>query len=198
MPFRPTGEVSGVRLYNDLPVSDIEGGFMVELGEMVSEEKRRLLFEIDVPDIAALGLAQVCEMELRWVETGTMEQKVVTIPVNVNVVPGDEAAGRIADSEVVTELTFQQAQRNKREANDALARGDHETARKLWHDSRHQLRGLDRRHLSDQELLDVNEEIAMLDRIEIRSEMDANAARKMSQADFHRKSRKRGRDPRGE
>ena len=194
---KPTGDVSGIRLYNDLPVSDIEGGFIVELGEMTSEEKRRLLFEIDVPDITALGLAQVCEIELRWVETETMESKVATIPVNVNVVPGDEAAGRIADSEVTTELAFQETQRQKREANDALARGDHEEARRHWHESRRRLSRLDQSSMSFRERRDVNEELRMLDQIEGRSDVDINSALKMSQSDIHRKNRKRGREERG-
>ena len=195
---RPTGDVSGVRLFNDLPVSEIEGGFMVELGELVSEEKRKLLFEIDVPDIAALGLAQVCELELHWVETETMEGKTVTLPVNVNVVPGDEAAGRIANPEVITEITFQTAQRNKREASDALARGDHDEARRLWQDSRNQLGSLDRRQMSGHQIREIDEELEMVDRIEVSSEHDINLARKHSQADFHRKNRKRGRESRGD
>ena len=193
---KPTGDVSGIRLYNDLPVSDIKGGFMVELGELVSEEKRRLLFEIDVPDIAALGLAQVCEIELRWVETETMESKVVTIPVNVNVVPGDQAAGRIADPEVSTELSFQQSQRDKKAANDAIARGDLAEARRSWGASGQRLRRLDQRRMSQRERLDVNEEIEMLSRLAEQADMDANIARKMAQADYHRKNRKRGRDRR--
>ena len=193
---KPTGDVSGIRLYNDLPVSEIKDGFMVELGELVSEEKRRLLFEIDVPDIAALGLAQVCEIELRWVETETMKSKLVTIPVNVNVVPGDQAAGRIADTEVTTELSFQQSQRNKREANDALARGDHDAARDLWQQSREGFADLDRSSMSIRERLDVDEELQMLDAIESQAEMDANIARKLAQSDYHRKNRKRGRDRR--
>lgn len=195
---RPSGEVSGVRLYNDLPVSEIEGGFMVEVGELLSGEKRRLLFEIDVPDIATLGLAEVCEMELRWVETETMESKVLKIPVNVNVVPGDQAAGRVADPEVETELRFQEAQRAKKRANDALARGDHDEARQLWHDSRRRLDSLDQSLMSDRERNDIGEEIQSLDYIAEQAECDANMARKFSQADYHRKMRKRGREPRGD
>ncbi len=195
---KPSGEVSAVRLFNDLPVTDIEGGFMVEVGSLLSEEKRRLLFEIDVPEIATLGLAQVCEMELRWVESETMESKVLKIPVNVNVVPGDQAAGRIADPEVETELRFQQSQRNKRLANEAITRGDHDEARRLWHDSRHRLDSLDRDQLSDQARLDIDEEIGMLDQIEVQSRYDMNVARKRAQADFHRKNRKRGRGHRGD
>src|SRR5690606_33817671 len=89
---RPSREVAAVRLFNDLPSTPIEGGFMVELGDLYSEETRRLVLEIDVPAIAELGLAQVCELELRWVDLRTMRSELATIPVHVNVVPGDQAA----------------------------------------------------------------------------------------------------------
>ena len=186
--------MSGVRLFNDLPVTEIEGGFMVEVGSLLSKEKRRLLFEIDVPDIAALGLAQVCEMELRWVESETMESKVVKIPVNVNVVPGDQAPGRVTNPEVETELRFQQSQRDKRAANEAIARGDHDEARRLWQGSRQRLSSMDRRRMSKQERLDISEELTSLDEIEDQSRHNMNAARKLAQADYHRKNRKRGRE----
>jgi Ca-activated chloride channel family protein len=110
---RPGDEVSAVRLFNDLPATGIDGGFMVELGDLHAGETRRVLLEIDVPAIAGLGLAKVCDLELRWVEIDSMESKVASIPVSVNVVPGDEAAGRAENTEVTTELAFQRAQRSK-------------------------------------------------------------------------------------
>ncbi len=193
---KPSEQVSAVRLYNDMPVADVAGGFMVELGELVASEKRKLLFEIDVPDITTLGVAQVCEMELRWVDTESMESKVATIPVNVNVIPGDQAAGRVKDTEVETELTFQQSQRSKREAADALRDGDLERARRLWQDSSERLSSLDRASRSQRELVDVDDELAMIDRLRSESEMDMNVARKRAHADFHKKSRRRGQEDR--
>ena len=169
---------------------------MVELGEFVASEKRKLLFEIDVPDIATLGVAQVCEMELRWVDTESMESKVATIPVNVNVIPGDQAAGRVKDTEVETELTFQQSQRSKREAADALRDGDLDRAQMLLRRSSERLSSLDRASRSQRELLDVDDELAMIDRLRSESEMDMNVARKRAHADFHKKSRRRGREDR--
>ncbi len=190
---RPTDQVSQVRLFNDLPSSTIEDGFMIELGEFVADETRRLIFEIDVPDIAALGLAQVCSMELRWVDVETMESQVATIPVNVNVVPGDEAAGRIRDTEVVTELTFQQAQRSKREANDALSLGDVDRAQQLWADSTEKLSSLDPSRMTAGSRITVEEEVAFLDRLRAESQHNPYSARKRSSSDQHMKSRRRGR-----
>lgn len=51
--------------------------------------------------------------------------------MHVNVVPGDEAAGRIPDVVVRSELAFQLTQRAKRRATGHLGRGD--TGRALFH-----------------------------------------------------------------
>lgn len=59
------------------------------------------------------------------------QYRVVTIPINVNVVPGDEAAGGIVDATVHTEVVFQEAQQGKRLASEALERGDRRTAKRL-------------------------------------------------------------------
>ncbi len=90
---RPSNDVAAVRLYNDLPATTIDGGFMVELGNLHAAEQRRLILEADVPAIAGVGLASICDLELRWIDLETMKSERADIPVHVNVVPGDEAAG---------------------------------------------------------------------------------------------------------
>jgi len=129
---RPSGEVSAVTLLNDLPATVIEDGFMVDLGDLYSGEHRRLVLEIEVPAIDGLGLAQVCELELGWVDVSEMKSEKVTLPVHVNVVPGDQAAGRIPDPIVVSERLFQEAQRAKKEAGEALRQGDRDRASHIW------------------------------------------------------------------
>jgi hypothetical protein len=57
-----------------------------------------------------------------------LSEETVSLQICVNVVPGDEAAGRVPDPKVRTELLFQQAQEAKRQAADAIARGDHDDA----------------------------------------------------------------------
>ena len=94
---KPTGAVESVTLWNDLASAPVDGGFMVELGDFYAGQQRKLLLEIEIPAMAALGLAQVCELDLQWVELATMDTHKITIPVSVNVVPGDEAAGRMPE-----------------------------------------------------------------------------------------------------
>ena len=86
-------------VWNDLPGHAVEGGIMVELGDLWAGEERKLVLTFDVPGEAALGLAQIAELELRYVALPDLAEQTVTMPVHVNVVPGDQAAGRIARPE---------------------------------------------------------------------------------------------------
>src|SRR5438094_4237633 len=108
--------VESVHMFNDLPVVGIEGGFVVELGDFYSGETRKLLLQIDVPALPDLGLTQIAELELRYVEVGTLEAQTVSLPLHVNVVPGDAAAGRVPNPTVRSELAYQEAQRAKQKA----------------------------------------------------------------------------------
>jgi len=122
--IRPAGEVAGITLFNDLPAQTVPGGVMIELGDFYAAEQRKLVLTLDVPAMPALGLAQVAELELSYVELPSLKAHTVTAPVHVNVVPGDEAAGRIPDPVVRTELAYQRAQESKRRAGEALRRRD--------------------------------------------------------------------------
>ncbi len=85
--------------------------------------------------MAALGLAQIASLELRYVELPGLVEQVVTLPVQVNVVPGDEAAGRVVDPTVRSEVLFQEAQQAKRRASEALERGDREASVSLFEEA---------------------------------------------------------------
>jgi Ca-activated chloride channel family protein len=180
--IRPTGDVAGVALFNDLDVTTVEGGLMIELGDFFSGEERRLLFELHVPAAAALGLAQIAELELRWVEVPSLTTKTVTLPVNVNVVPGDQAAGRIANPVVTSERAFQDAQKAKRQATDALRRGDIQAAHHCFADA---AMALPPEHADEAAVLHDLADRALHD--------DTRRAAKLSEADMHRKNRRRGR-----
>jgi Ca-activated chloride channel family protein len=180
--IRPTSEVQTVTVFNDLPAHGVQGGVMVELGDLWAGEQRRLLLCLGVPAIAALGLAQIATLELRYVALPDLSEQTVTLPISVNVVPGDRAAGRVPDPKVRTELLFQQAQEAKRRAADALARGDEQEA----------LLTLD---AAGAALADVDpvERAVLVDlAAEVRAGGTARAA-KRSRMDHHAKSRKRGR-----
>lgn len=116
--------VRGVTVANDVPIATVADGLQLELGGFWAGEQRKLLLTFDIPGMPALGLAQVATLELRYVDVSELKEQTVTIPLHVNVVPGDEAAGRVANPQVVTEVAFQSAQRAKRSASRRLSSGD--------------------------------------------------------------------------
>ena len=121
---RMSPHVRGLQLLNDLPAAQVEGGVMVELGGLYGEESRKLVLTLDVPGIPALGLAEVATLEVTWVELPALVTHTATLPVHVNVVPGDAAAGRVPDPVVRSELAYQRTQQAKRRASRQLTRGD--------------------------------------------------------------------------
>lgn len=129
--IRPTGDVAAVSILNDgLPSHRVEGGVQVELGDFYAGEQRKLVIKLAVPAMAALGLAQVADLSLTFVEMPALRQQTVTLPVSVNVVPADVAAGRVPNPVVERERLLQQTQTAKREAEEALRRGDLDEARR--------------------------------------------------------------------
>ncbi len=124
----PTSDVAQVGILNDLPSHAVSGGIMVELGDFYGGEERRLLIELTVPAMAALGLAKVADLTLTYVELPALEQHTVTLPVSVNVVPADVAAGRVPSADVQRERLMLEAQKAKKASEEALAVGDVDAA----------------------------------------------------------------------
>jgi Ca-activated chloride channel family protein len=57
---------------------------------------------------------QVATLEFSYVALPELVMHTTTLPVHVNVVPGDQAAGRVPDPKVRSEALFQRTQRDKR------------------------------------------------------------------------------------
>jgi len=189
--------VQSVFVMGELPsVALPDGRVMVELGDLYAGETRKLVLRFHVPAISALGLATVAELTLQYVELPSLDSHTVTVPISVNVVPGDEAAGRLPDPAVRTEIAFQQAQESKRQASAALRRGDTTTADGLLRDA----------GLALGEAM-ASAPMAMVDELQAEQTAlgeladrtgwdDANLLAKSSYADWHNQTRRRGRPPR--
>ena len=128
---KPGPDIHAVTLLNDLPSTGTSEGVLIELGDFYSEEERRVVLAIHVPGRAALGLAQIAEIVLTHVEMPALVEHTITLPINVNVVPGDEAAGRVAKPEVARELLLLEAQKAKVESERLMREGDMRAASAL-------------------------------------------------------------------
>ncbi|HTJ40310.1 MAG TPA: VWA domain-containing protein [Dactylosporangium sp.] len=190
---RPGPAVRGVLVVNDLPTSVVEDGVLVELGSFYAAETRRLVLTFDVPAIADLGPAPVAELAFTYVELPALVQHTVTVPLQVNVVPGDEAARRVPDAGVRTELVYLRAQQAKRRASDHLYRGDSEAALREIRQAR---RDIDeaRADAPDAYAADLADEARELDYLEQETEAGSAArAGKFMSASSAAGLRKRGR-----
>lgn len=123
--IRPTDEVKVLGVLNDYPAVEVNGGIQVQVGDAYGGERRRLVFALHVPELAALGPARVADVVLRYVAVGdNVAAHELTIPLTVNLVSADEAATAAVDHEVTEEVWLLDAARARKEAIEAADRGD--------------------------------------------------------------------------
>jgi len=122
----PTSAMLGapaIEIVQRLPYWKDGETFVVQLGDLYSGENRRFIIDLDVPGIASLGLCKIADITIEYLDLAQRQEISVTMPVNVNVVPGDVAAGRIADPIVRAERLILEAQTAKSLAVDELLNG---------------------------------------------------------------------------
>ena len=188
--------VSGIDALNDLTVVGLPDGALLELGSFYAGETRRLLITLKIPGIAALGLVQVATLEFTHVSLPDLVLHTTTLPVHVNVVPGDQAAGRIPDPKVRSELLFQQTQRVKRESSRLLDEGRAGEASALLFTTSARLRS-DAAQLPPPMAMDLYGEADLMDALADESSVDLSRAAKVMSTDAALKGRYRGRQTRG-
>lgn len=82
-------EVPTIEILQRLPHWMDGTTYVVQLGDLFSGENRRFVIDIDVPGIAALGLCKLADLTIEYLDLAARQEISVTMPVNVNVVPGE-------------------------------------------------------------------------------------------------------------
>jgi Ca-activated chloride channel homolog len=139
--------------------------YVVQLGDLYAGENRRFMIDIEVPGIKALGLCQIAEITIEYLNLSDRQEISVTTPVNVNVVPGDQAAGRIANPVIRAERLIIAAQSEKATAIEELRSGNSKDASARLLKTVAKLR-------SEASLIPVTDEASAESLILIRSEAD--------------------------
>lgn len=85
--------ITGVDVLSDLTVATLPHGASLELGAFYAGETRRLVLTLKLPGIAARGLVQVATLDVTHVALPDLVMHTTSVPLHVNVVPGDQAAG---------------------------------------------------------------------------------------------------------
>jgi Ca-activated chloride channel family protein len=102
--------------------------YVVQLGDLYAGENRRFVINIEVPQITGLGLCSIAELTLEYLNLAERKEYSVMLPVSVNVVPLDVAAGRIANPIVRAERLILEVQTEKALAIDEIKSGKSQEA----------------------------------------------------------------------
>jgi Ca-activated chloride channel family protein len=126
---RPEPEVAFLGVLNEFPLVAVEGGVQAQLGDAYGEERRRVVFNLHVPSLAALGPRKIAEVVLRYVSVGPeVAHHEVRIPLTVNLVSADEAAAGSPDAEVTEEVVILSSALAGKRARELADQGDLEGA----------------------------------------------------------------------
>lgn len=130
--IRPSEEVKLLGVLNEFPATEVVGGVQLALGDAYGGEKRRVVFELHIPELARLGVATVAELVLRYVLVGDeIAAHELVLPLKVNMVNADEASQAGPDKEVTEEVLILKAARVQKEARERADRGDFDGAQNL-------------------------------------------------------------------
>ena len=135
------GGVERIVVHGALPSWADAGAVVVNLGDLYAGEERQVLVTLGVPALATLGTMTVAELELAYTSLPDLEVHTVTLPVSVNVVPGDEARGRVPDARVSVARLLLDADEAKRAAAERLRTGAVDDARTTLTDAIGRVRG---------------------------------------------------------
>ena len=172
--FRPTAMAKGqpkIELLQRLPYWMAGQDYVVQLGDLYAGENRRFIILVDVPGIADLGLCKIADVTIEYTDLAARSEISVTMPVNVNVVPGDQAAGRIEDPIVKAERMILQAQSEKAIATEEILQGNQKSATKRLKGTAANLRS----HASEIRVTDERSAESLAIILEEAAEMDALA-----------------------
>ncbi len=122
------GLVDAIRAHGALPNWADAGGVTINLGDLYGGEERSVLVGLHVPALADLGTTTVATLELSYTSLPELQVHTVDLPVSINVVPGDEARGRVPDARVRIARLLLDVDDVKRSASERLRAGDTDAA----------------------------------------------------------------------
>ena len=120
--------VNRITVRHDVPHWADDRSVVVALGDLYSGEQRRLLVQLGVEAVRELGTRPIAELQLQFTSAVDLAEHRITMPIVVNVVPGDEARGVLPNPVVEVERLILEVDETKKAAAEALRNYDPETA----------------------------------------------------------------------
>lgn len=186
-----------IEILQRLPYWREGNDYIVQLGDFYGGEERRFVMDLSIPGIDALGLCKVADVAIEYLDLQQKSEVQIVLPVHVNVVPGDVAAGRIEDPIVKAERLILVAQVEKAAATEELRDGKIQDAARRLKGTADNLRRIassirivDER--SAESLAIILEEAQDMENLADNAEIqDVAFSQKLLHEDFSRKTRSR-------
>lgn len=122
--------VSQVLLRNETIAYTEDATIVVPLGDLYAAEQRSLLVKFRVPGMENLGTTTIADIVVEYTTLPALQEHAITLPIAVNVVPGDEARGRVPNPAVEVAELLADLAADKKSAGDALRQGDTRSAQR--------------------------------------------------------------------
>lgn len=194
--IRPGDIVTEMSLLNHLPCTRLEEGLRVEVGDLYAEEQRRLVVVARVAPSANLGRTRLAEIVTSWfdVSRGAAPTCATTV-VSLDVVDAEHAAQRAVDDEIRAERSLLEAQRHRRDAAEALARGAFDEADRLFGEAMTAVESAPE-SLPDALAAELREDRLVNQAFRGRMVQESSRVAKLARSSAYAASAKRGRRPR--
>ena len=127
--LRPSSGVIAMHILNDHPITEVNGGVQVALGDAYGDEKRKVVAAFTLPPFRDAGPFPLGEIVLRWTGVGEdIELHTVTIPIGIGVATDPDAPDPDADPAVTEQVNVLRAAEARRAALEAIERNDFRAA----------------------------------------------------------------------
>ncbi len=130
---RPVGPTLNVGIVNEFPITSTGTGLQAALGDVHGGQFHKLVFRLQIPNLAELGQVKVGEVVIRWSEISgsdvTMHTR--TVPVMINVATEADASGEAPDSGVTEQVLILRAAQARKEARLLADQGDYDQAERI-------------------------------------------------------------------
>ncbi|MCB9392233.1 MAG: VWA domain-containing protein [Acidimicrobiaceae bacterium] len=126
---RPADPSARFRVLNEYPITVVDGGLQVALGDAYGDERRRVVAVFDVNPGPKAGPYRIADLVIRWASTvGEIALHTVTVPVMVGAGDAALADATPLDEEVVEQVNVLRVASLRKQAMQAERAGRREDA----------------------------------------------------------------------
>lgn len=194
--IRASQDVSVIEVLNDYPSIAVPGGVQIQVGDAYAEEHRRIVFALQVPRLQALGPVSVADLVVRYVSVGEqVAAHELHVPVLVNLVSADEAAGVAPDAQVLEEVVILKSARAQDEARRLANDGDFDAAGRLMRETAEGLRNIAPTSERADELLAQADEVEGYGRTMFEGTFDAMQSKQMRYSSWQKQRGRPRKEP---